>query len=363
MDDLSLHGLFTRDWSARPGAPGGAPLDPVLPRHIFVGHARAWSLGSLGSGEGSVASEGGGLTGSSEGRSRRPLHDGELPEVGAIIDKYRIEEVIGQGGFAVVYRATHLLLHMPVAMKLLRPKVTRRRPTLPMALCEEARFAAQINHPNVVRVFDVTHTPKITYIVMEYIEGVTLAKSIKHNGALDLGTVLRVGLDVTAGLQAGREKGLIHRDIKPANILLARTGQTKIVDLGLALSNSSGLPMVEGGALGRLSMVGTPGYMAPEQAANPETVDFRADIYSLGVSLYHAAVGVPPFPLEDRARCIELHRTEPVPSPERFSPGFPQAVSRLLLWMLAKNPADRPGSYDTLTQELRTALDALPLRS
>lgn len=268
-------------------------------------------------------------------------------EVGAILDKYRIEGLIGTGGFATVYRAKHLLLDMTVAVKLLRPEVLQRRPGLAALLCEEARFAARINHPNVVRVFDVTHTPLITYVVLEFIEGRSLASALSDCGRLSPREVLNIGMDIASGLQAGLDQGLIHRDIKPANVLLSAAGSAKIVDFGLAYRSRgrrSGASR-SGSTLQARSVLGTPGYVSPEQAVNPERVDFRADLYSLGATLYHAAVGRPPFPLDDVERCLSAHQQEPVPLPTEIVPGFPAELAHLLLWFLAKPPGDRPGSY------------------
>src|SRR6185436_2602786 len=183
-----------------------------------------------------------------------------------------------------------------------------------------------IDHPNVVRVHDVTHTPGITYIVMEYIEGQSLAEAIKRSGQLSPARVLEVGAGVVAGLKTALAAGLIHRDIKPANVLLGRRGEIKIVDLGLVRRTDDDQPEAPA-ADGRRATIGTYGYMAPEQAVDPERIDFRADIYSLGVTLYEAAVGAPPFPVGDPATCLEMHASHPVPPPHERSPGIPSALS------------------------------------
>lgn len=265
--------------------------------------------------------------------------DTSLLEVGAVVDKYRIEELLGMGGFAAVYRATHLLLRNEVAIKMLRPNVVRQKPGLAASLCEEARFAARINHPNVVRVFDVTHTPRLTYVVMEYVEGEALAKTIKRDGALPPSVVIGIGLDVAAGLEAGLAQNVLHRDIKPGNIIVSGSGSAKIVDLGLAHPSS---PEPDRVRAGRRSIVGTHGYMAPE-VARGEQVDFRADIYSLGVTLYHAAVG--------RLPCAELD------AEARFENAGP--LADLISWMLAESPGRRPESYAVLTHALGRTRDKL----
>ncbi|HLL24665.1 MAG TPA: serine/threonine-protein kinase, partial [Kofleriaceae bacterium] len=167
-------------------------------------------------------------------RSVRTIAEPVTLRPGTIVDKFQIEELLGVGGFAAVYRAKHLLLHSTVALKLLRPDVLARRPALASQLVQEARFAARIEHPNVVRVYDVTHTPAITYIVMEFIRGASLGRLIAERGALAPAAVVRIGLDTVDGLQAGLDQGLIHRDIKPPNILLNDAGVARIVDLGLA---------------------------------------------------------------------------------------------------------------------------------
>lgn len=305
-----------------------------------------------------------------ETERRRPRErtriEADLPAIGSILDKYRIEELLGRGGFAVVYRATHLLLRRAVAIKLLRPRIIQKDPSFARLLCEEARYAARINHPNVVRVQDVTHSPEITYVVMEYIDGSTLARVIEKNGPLPSKRVLRIALDIASGLRAGHEQGLIHRDIKPANVLITRGGVAKIVDLGLAHpfanpdGGSSSVPGESSSTIAsRLPVVGTPAYMAPEQSLNPGEVDFRADVYALGITMFHAATGQIPFNAREPARCIELHRTHPVPRPESIHAGIPRIVADLIVEMMAKKPSDRPGSYDVLIDRIVAALQEL----
>ena len=341
--EIDLPGVFQQE--APPSTVAAARVDPLLPRHLF----QAPDLEAEGVRPRPPAPA---PVPAPARRSHRE-RDPELPRVGTIMDRYRLEELLGTGGFAAVYRATHLLLHSQVAIKLLRPSVLRRRPALAELLFAEARFGAAINHPNVARIYDAIHVGDLVYLVMELVEGVTLAHAITARGKLPFDLVLRVGVDVTLGLRAGFDQGLIHRDIKPANVVIARTGEAKIVDLGLA--QPFGAWAEEDLLQGRLALAGTFGYMAPEQARDPRSVDFRADIYSLGVTLYEAFVGCPPFPTDDRERCVRMHERDPVPPPDQVVPGFPRAVSELLSSMLSKTASERPSSYGVLIERLRAA--------
>jgi serine/threonine-protein kinase len=303
-------------------APAAPPLAPELPHEAFAPRRSAP------------------VTSPRTASRRRATTSGGLATLrpGTIVDKYRIEELLGVGGFAAVYRATHLLLRSTVALKLLRPDVVARRPSMAVQLLQEARFAARIEHRNVVRVFDVTHTPAITYIVMEFIRGPSLARLIAERGALPVGNVARIGLDTVDGLQAGLSQGLIHRDIKPPNILLDETGVARIVDLGLA----NPIHVRDEGPLRDSTLIGTRGYMSPEQIADPRSVDFRSDIYALGVTLREAATGAPPA----QSRRSDERSTAAV---------IPAGLASIVTWMVAEDPEDRPSSY----LELREALAAL----
>ena len=314
----------------------GEPLDGRLPHEVFQSPSRTGSA-------------------SDAPRAGDAVIDPDLPELGTVLDKYRIEEVVGAGGFAVVFRARHLLLDMPVAIKILRPRVIRRWPALATALCEEARLAARIAHPSVVRVFDVTHTDAVTFIVMELLEGESLGDLLRRRGPLRPVRALRIGMAVASGLRAGLAERVIHRDIKPANIVLTRGGHPKIVDLGLARSPADPRSAIRS----RPGIVGTPGYMAPEQAIDPDRVDFRADLYALGATLYHAVVGQPPFPTDDPARAIELHARGDIVPPGLRVAGLPPGVDELLMAMLARDPRRRPSSYDALLAAMRRLVDEL----
>jgi serine/threonine protein kinase len=279
--------------------------------------------------------------------------------VGTIVDKFRLDALLGVGGFAAVYRATHLLLGTTVALKLLTPRAERRGDVLSDALCTEARFAARINHPNVVRVYDVTQTPELTYVVMEYIAGETLEQLIRWRGALPLSSVLHIALDVVAGLHAGLECQLLHRDVKPRNIIVTPEGRAKVIDLGLAHSRAESVYLPAPPGRGRHNVVGTSGYVAPEWVTAPADVDFRADIYSLGVTLYYAACGRLPFGATDPGACLTAHCELPIPSPRQFRPDLPDGFVSVLMRMLEKRPASRHTSYRELELELRAVLESM----
>ncbi len=336
--DVDLTGAFASDGTVgeEVQALPPVPLPVVLADDLFASPVAAITPGS-GTMAGPVTVN---LDSSSIAEEQ-----GTLPGIGDILDKYRIDAELGRGGFAVVYRATHLLMQTTVALKVLYPWMLSRHPDLAEQLCEEAKFTSLVDHQNVVRVQDVTSSREATFIVMEFIDGPSLARVIARK-PMTCANVIKIGIHIANGLKAAQTQGLIHRDIKPGNILLARTGHPKIVDFGLARRHGKDVTESD------RRIAGTPAYLAPEQARDPVGTDFRADIYALGATLYHAAVGRPPFLGSDPIALINDHLHQVPPHPAMEVEDFDPGLAELLLMMLEKDPARRPSSYDDLITRL-----------
>jgi serine/threonine protein kinase len=291
-------------------------IDPKLPAEIFLARSRSRH----------------------EPARVRPREPEDVLARGTLLDKYRVEDLVGRGAFGAVYRATHVLLETTVALKLLRAEVVARKPEVVAQLVDEARLAARIRHPNVVRVLDVTRTPALTFVVMEFIDGESLATAIALRGRLDPARVIDIGVDLALGLEAGLAEGIVHRDVKPSNVLLARDGRACVIDLGLARGAVSERSLAPTASRG---FVGTRGYAAPEQLVDPEGVDFRADVYALGVTLDESLRG-------------KRRRGDPTLESDPRA----RSLSRVIYRMLAPDPHDRHGSYRELVDALNAAREA-----
>lgn len=243
--------------------------------------------------------------------------------------RYRIVEPIGTGGTATVYLAEDERLGRRVAVKLLDTGID---PRAQQRLEREARRAAALNHPNVVRVHDVVSEGDELYLVMEYVEGTALDEVLREHGRLSEGRVATLGRMVCTALTAAHAKGIVHRDVKPANIIVTRTGQAKLADFGTA--RAGGDTLTEEGTL-----MGSAAYVAPEQATG-QPVDQRADLYSLGLVLYELVTGRRPFQGETVAALVmQRLREDPVPPSvhAEVSPAMEAAIMRAL----ARDPEDR----------------------
>jgi serine/threonine protein kinase len=275
---------------------------------------------------------------------------------GYFLDDYKILERIGRGRMAGVYKAVHGL-GQTLAIKVLPPSRAKESELLGR-FQREARLALRLRHPNVVRAFQIGLADGCHYLVMEYLIGETLAEVFQRRGRLPHQEALRLVHQLLLGLQHMHEQGFIHRDIKPANIMLVPAAPAngpdttdratlKILDIGLArvLGDDSALGAEENPLLTSAGAVlGTPDYMAPEQARDARTADIRADIYSAGCVLFHALTGKPPFPDTNLISQMVRHATEPPKPLREFDIAAPDGLQTIIDSMLAKEPGDR---YET----------------
>jgi tRNA A-37 threonylcarbamoyl transferase component Bud32 len=255
--------------------------------------------------------------------------------------RYEILEEVGHGGMGVVYRARDRRLGRVVALKRL-PEKLRNHPKAVALFLREARSAAVLNHPNIVTVYDVGQENDLLYITMELLEGMPLQQILRSRGKLTARDTARLGIQIAKGLQYAHEQHIIHRDIKTGNLFFTDAKKVKIMDFGLA-------KMVE--EVGRESTVigGTPYYMAPEQGLG-DAVDHRADLYSLGVTIYELSTGVVPFTKGDVAY---HHRHTPPPDPREKVEEIPAALAELILQLLAKTPEARCESAEEVSDRLQ----------
>lgn len=257
---------------------------------------------------------------------------------------FQLVKKLGAGGMGEVYLATDLALDRPVAIKVLPSSATsgvaRER------LIREARAQARVHHPNVAHIYFIGEDAGRLYFAMEYVTGTTVA----DNGALPVEEALRIIHDAVLGLREAQRSGFTHRDVKPSNLMVDGHGVVKVLDFGIA---AGGAGEVEEGPVAQTTLAGTPLYMAPEQARG-EPIDFRADIYALGATLYQLVSGKPPFQAETVAALVTLHESAARPAiPRGLVPRTQgSALDVLIAKMMAPNPADRFASYDELLRAI-----------
>ena len=255
-------------------------------------------------------------------------------------DRYVIKKVIGSGGMAVVYRATDNRLKRSVAVKILRDELEadvefRRR------FQTEAQAVAMLSHPNIVSVYDVSHSEDVEYIVMELIEGVTLMQYMKKRGALGWKEALHFSVQIARALEHAHSKGIVHRDIKPQNVMILRDGTIKVADFGIAALETRQEQRSD-------QTVGSVHYIAPEQARG-EQPDTRSDIYSLGVVMYEMLTGRMPYDGETAEQIALKHIAGVAEDPQKLNPEIPDELARITL--KAMN-ADIKTRYQTATELL-----------
>ncbi|HEY7173398.1 MAG TPA: serine/threonine-protein kinase [Micromonosporaceae bacterium] len=260
--------------------------------------------------------------------------------------RYRLRSELGRGGMAAVWRADDERLARPVAVKLL-DKAGLTDATMLARFDREARTAAAVAHPNVVSVHDVGVDDGVPYLVMELVEGHSLADEL-NNGPLETERAVRITDQVCAALEVAHAAGVIHRDVKPANILISDADAVKVCDFGIARATREAYVNLTGPA----AVVGTSSYMAPEQVEGGH-IDERTDLYGLGCVLYAMLTGRPPF-VGDSPMQIAWQQLNATPAPAAdVRPGVPAGLDALVHDLLAKNPADRPASAAAVRTRLR----------
>ncbi len=256
-----------------------------------------------------------------------------------LIGKYLILDRIGAGGMGAVYFCEHLQLGRPVALKVL-PADQADDPAALARFHREAQAVAALDHPNIVRAFDVDREGRTYFLVMEYVDGVDLQELIGRRGRLDPARAAHYVRQTAEGLQHAHQARLVHRDVKPANLLLSRTGVVKILDLGLARFFHAGAASVTDQRSDQ-AILGTADYVAPEQARDSGDVDARADIYSLGATFYFLLAGRAPFADGTLNQKLLWHQMKAPPPLRRLRPDVPEAMAAVVARMMAKAPADR----------------------
>ncbi len=272
--------------------------------------------------------------------------DGFVIKPGSVLGKCLITEAIGKGGNGTVFRALHQTLNISVAIKVLRPTPVSDDSLLNDRLRIEAQLLARLNHPNVVRVLDFDTLP-VPYVVLEYVEGLSLAELIEQSGRLMVERAIDLLAQACRGLASVTEYGIVHRDVKPANLLIAKQGgYLKLADFGLAYHRDHDMGEDEG------TCMGTAAYISPEQVMQSDAIDFRADIYSLGATFYHALTGQIPFQGRSLIEMMMKRIRELPPSPASIVRGLPTAISNLIMEMMATRPLDRPHSYQEIVDKI-----------
>jgi tRNA A-37 threonylcarbamoyl transferase component Bud32 len=278
-----------------------------------------------------------------------PAAAGRFPPELAEHPRYAVLEELGAGGMGTVYKARHRLMDRVVAVKVVRPDLLAR-PAAGERFLREVQAAARLSHPNIVTAYDAERAGAMHFLVMEYVEGHSLARVLQEKGPLGVAEAVDYVCQAAEGLRHAHSRGLVHRDIKPHNLVLTTGGQVKILDFGLARFLSEARLPGEGTDLG--AVLGSPDYMAPEQARDARAADIRADIYGLGCTLFHLLVGQAPFPEGTAVEKITAHLERQPPPLTSLRPDVPAGLAAVVARMLAKDPAERYQTPDELIRAL-----------
>ncbi len=287
------------------------------------------------------------------------------PTARPLVPGFQIERVLGRGGMGTVYLARQLSLDRPVALKVMSRRWAND-PVFVARFTREAFAAAQLNHPNLVQVYDIGEVDGAKFFSMEFVAGRSISDMIRDDGKFDPETAVGYILQAARGLKLAHDRGMIHRDIKPDNLLVDAHGLVKVADLGLVKTpdlahdadkldvdagSASGLYTIPNDMTGCRMALGTPAYMSPEQCRDAAGVDHRADIYSLGCTLYVMVTGRQPFDGDTAVELMTAHAYKPLVPPEEIAARVPRELSSVIQKMMAKHPGER---YQTMGEVVRT---------
>ena len=278
--------------------------------------------------------------------------------IGETVGNYRIIRLIGEGGMGVVYLAEHPGIGRKAAVKVLHPRLAENEEVV-ARFFNEARAANTVRHPGIVEVFDFgTLASGATYIIMEFLEGESLAARLRRAGRMAIGDAVDLACRTAEVLSAAHEQGIVHRDLKPDNLFLIPDAHApgrvalKVLDFGIA---KLGVATAGAGSVKTRTglIMGTPVYMSPEQCRGTKEVDLRTDIYALGIILYEMVCGQPPFVSEGQGELIHMHIGTPPPPPRMHNAGVPQELEDVILKTLAKEPSGRFQTMEDLWHGLK----------
>ncbi len=268
-----------------------------------------------------------------------------------VLGNYILLDKIGAGGMGQVFRARHRLLDRVVAVKLLPSGMMQDKATIER-FEREVRAAGKLTHPNIVRAENADQANGVHFLVMEYVDGGDLSKRVKKQGPMTVELTVNCMLQAARGLEYAHSVGVVHRDIKPANLLLDTKGVVKILDMGLARMTGEGTVSSNPELTSTGTIMGTAQYMAPEQALDTRAADHRADIYSLGCTLYYLLAGKAMYQGESVMRTIFAHREQPIPPLRDVRPEASTELDTIFQTMVAKDVEDRFQSMTELIQAL-----------
>jgi serine/threonine-protein kinase len=284
-------------------------------------------------------------------QAQRVTHELKL-FLGQQIPGYQLLDKLGEGAMGIVFKGRQLSMNRLVAIKVLQPRLASNPRDLERFLYE-AQVAAKLSHNNVVQAIDAGSAGKLHYFVMEYVEGTTINKLIEGGKIYSEREALEIMMQMAQALDHAHRRGLVHRDIKPANIIITPENVAKLADLGLAKQQSGDAFAEEDKGVIR----GTPFYIAPEQIQRAQDIDIRADIYSLGATLYHMVTGQPPFSAKSIRALFEAHLKRKLVPPDHLNTALSGGLGEMVEFMMAKNKGERYPSPKELIRDLECLLD------